>query len=53
MLACHRIGLETWSSLVGELTANTLAHTSGPGSLTMWATGSEVICQVQDRGSRL
>jgi anti-sigma regulatory factor (Ser/Thr protein kinase) len=35
---------------VGELTANTLAHTNGPGTLTLWVTGSEVICQVQDGG---
>ena len=31
---------------VGELAANTFAHTSGPGTLTLWATGSELICQV-------
>lgn len=35
---------------VGELAANTLGHTTGPGTLTMWATGSEIICQVQDTG---
>jgi anti-sigma regulatory factor (Ser/Thr protein kinase) len=35
---------------VGELAANTLIHTSGPGTLTLWATGSEVICQVNDTG---
>lgn len=35
---------------VGELAANTLRHTSGPGTLTLWTTGSEVICQVDDTG---
>jgi anti-sigma regulatory factor (Ser/Thr protein kinase) len=35
---------------VGELAANTFAHTSGPGTLTVWATGSEAICQVSDTG---
>jgi anti-sigma regulatory factor (Ser/Thr protein kinase) len=35
---------------VGELAANTFAHTSGPGTLTLWAIGSEIICQVNDRG---
>ena len=35
---------------VGELAANTFAHTSGPGTLTLWATGGEVICQVNDTG---
>jgi anti-sigma regulatory factor (Ser/Thr protein kinase) len=35
---------------VGELAANTFAHTRGPGTLTLWATGGEVICQVNDTG---
>ena len=35
---------------VGELAANTLAHTSGPGTLAIWATSREVICQVRDSG---
>jgi anti-sigma regulatory factor (Ser/Thr protein kinase) len=35
---------------VGELAANTFAHTSGPGTMTLWATGSEIICQVNDTG---
>jgi anti-sigma regulatory factor (Ser/Thr protein kinase) len=35
---------------VSELAANTLTHTNGPGTLTLWATDEEVICQVQDQG---
>ena len=35
---------------VAELSANTLRHTTGPGTLTMWATHEEVFCQVQDEG---
>jgi anti-sigma regulatory factor (Ser/Thr protein kinase) len=35
---------------VAELAANTLIHTSGPGTLTIWATDDGVICQVQDQG---
>jgi anti-sigma regulatory factor (Ser/Thr protein kinase) len=35
---------------VSELAANTLAHTSGPGSLALWVTDSEVICQIHDLG---
>jgi anti-sigma regulatory factor (Ser/Thr protein kinase) len=35
---------------VAELAANTLVHTSGPGSLTLWVTDDAVICQVQDQG---
>jgi hypothetical protein len=32
------------------LAANTFVHTSGPGTLTLWATQSEIICQVNDTG---
>jgi anti-sigma regulatory factor (Ser/Thr protein kinase) len=35
---------------VDELAANTLVHTSGPGTLTVWVTDDEIICQVQDQG---
>ena len=35
---------------VGELAADTFAHTSGPGTLTLWATDSEIVCQVNDTG---
>lgn len=35
---------------VGELAANTLAHARPPGTLTMWATRAEVVCQVSDGG---
>lgn len=37
-------------SAVSELAANTLRHTNGPGTFRTWATGSEVICQVDDTG---
>jgi anti-sigma regulatory factor (Ser/Thr protein kinase) len=35
---------------VGELTGNTLAHTRGPGTLTIWVARGEIICQVEDTG---
>jgi anti-sigma regulatory factor (Ser/Thr protein kinase) len=35
---------------VGELAANTLRHTSGGGTVQMWQTGDELICQVADTG---
>jgi anti-sigma regulatory factor (Ser/Thr protein kinase) len=35
---------------IDELAANTLAHTSGPGTLTLWVTDSEIMCQVDDTG---
>lgn len=35
---------------VGELAANTLRHTNAGGVLAIWATGSELLCQVQDTG---
>ena len=37
-------------SAVSELAANTLSHTTGPGTLTMWRTGGEVVCQAEDTG---
>lgn len=35
---------------VGEITANTLRHTSAGGTLWVWHTDEEIICQVQDQG---
>jgi anti-sigma regulatory factor (Ser/Thr protein kinase) len=35
---------------VAELAANTLVHTGGPGTLTVWVADSELICQIQDGG---
>lgn len=35
---------------VGELAANTVAHTGGPGTLTVWTAGAEIVCQVSDEG---
>jgi anti-sigma regulatory factor (Ser/Thr protein kinase) len=35
---------------VSELAANTLRHTDATGTLTVWTTRHEVICQVQDAG---
>src|SRR5437762_14289373 len=36
--------------VMGELTANTLAHTEGPGVLRLWAADGEIVCQVEDEG---
>jgi anti-sigma regulatory factor (Ser/Thr protein kinase) len=35
---------------VGEVIANTLRHTSGGGTVCIWHTRSEVICQISDTG---
>ena len=35
---------------VGEAAANTLAHTGGPGRLSIWTAGSEILCQIDDSG---
>jgi anti-sigma regulatory factor (Ser/Thr protein kinase) len=35
---------------VGELTANTLRHTDGDGTLHVWHTRREVLCQIADQG---
>lgn len=47
-LGAHRVG--DLIVAVGELAANTYAHTSGPGTVTVWATRGEIICQVNDTG---
>lgn len=35
---------------VSEVAANTLRHTPGGGSVCLWRTGAEVICEVGDQG---
>jgi anti-sigma regulatory factor (Ser/Thr protein kinase) len=35
---------------VGEVIANTLRHTAGGGTVFLWQTRSEVICQITDSG---
>lgn len=35
---------------VSEVTANTLTHTAGGGTVHIWASAGEVICQVHDSG---
>jgi anti-sigma regulatory factor (Ser/Thr protein kinase) len=35
---------------ISELAANTLRHTDGGGTLQVWQTGGEIICQVADTG---
>lgn len=35
---------------VGELVANTLRHTRGNGTLRVWRTPAEVICEIRDGG---
>ena len=35
---------------VNELATNTLAHTDGAGTLAIWSTPTEAICQVSDTG---
>jgi hypothetical protein len=47
-LAAHRV--DDLIAAVGELAANTFVHTSGPGTVTVWTTRSEIICQVNDTG---
>jgi anti-sigma regulatory factor (Ser/Thr protein kinase) len=34
----------------GEVTANTLRHTSAGGRFWVWHTGEEILCQVRDQG---
>jgi len=35
---------------VSELTANTLVHTSRPGTMTVWTAGNGLTCQIHDTG---
>lgn len=35
---------------VGELAGNTLVHTAGPGTVTIWHDDTELVCQVHDTG---
>jgi anti-sigma regulatory factor (Ser/Thr protein kinase) len=35
---------------VQELVVNTIVHAGGPGLLSIWTSGGQVICQVQDGG---
>lgn len=35
---------------VGEIAANTLRHTDGPGTLHVWNTRTEMLCELQDQG---
>jgi anti-sigma regulatory factor (Ser/Thr protein kinase) len=35
---------------VGEIVSNTFLHTDAGGTLAIWTTGNELVCQVQDSG---
>jgi len=35
---------------VSEVAANTLRHTSGAGTLSVWRTRGEILCQIHDEG---
>ena len=35
---------------VNELAANTLRHTTGSGTLLVWLTAAEIVCEVRDSG---
>ena len=43
-------GLTDLVIAVGELAANTLRHTAGSGTIGVWTSGAEVICEVRDTG---
>jgi anti-sigma regulatory factor (Ser/Thr protein kinase) len=51
--SCCGLSADRTASLVlavGEIAANTLRHTDGGGTLHVWHTQEEVLCQVQDQG---
>jgi anti-sigma regulatory factor (Ser/Thr protein kinase) len=35
---------------VGEIASNTYRHTDAGGTVTLWTSGNELVCQVQDSG---
>lgn len=35
---------------VSEAAANTLRHTSGPGTLTIWEDERQIVCEIHDQG---
>ncbi len=35
---------------ISELAANTLSHTAGGGTMHIWRSGGEIICQIEDSG---
>jgi anti-sigma regulatory factor (Ser/Thr protein kinase) len=43
-------GIEDLVSAVNELAENSLVHTTGGGTVTVWSDGGRLVCQVADRG---
>jgi anti-sigma regulatory factor (Ser/Thr protein kinase) len=43
-------GLGDFVLAVHELAANTIAHTSGPGTLRIWTEQQQLICEITDTG---
>jgi anti-sigma regulatory factor (Ser/Thr protein kinase) len=35
---------------VSEVTANTVRHARSTGSMEIWTTGGEIVCEIRDRG---
>ena len=35
---------------VGEVTANTVRHAQSPGSMEIWLTDRELVCEIRDSG---
>ncbi|MEU0397131.1 sensor histidine kinase [Streptomyces sp. NPDC006208] len=42
--------LEDLALVVAELTTNSVVHGGGSGAMRVWAEGSQVVCEVRDRG---
>ncbi|MFF7402443.1 anti-sigma factor RsbA family regulatory protein [Streptomyces murinus] len=42
--------LENLTLVTAELTTNSVVHGGGRGTLTVWAAGGQVLCEVRDRG---
>jgi anti-sigma regulatory factor (Ser/Thr protein kinase) len=35
---------------VGEVTGNTVRHAQSPGSMEIWRSGDEIVCEIRDAG---
>jgi anti-sigma regulatory factor (Ser/Thr protein kinase) len=50
MCRAHTAAHHGLGPAITELAANTVRHTEGGGTVQVWQTGEEIICQVADTG---
>jgi Anti-sigma regulatory factor (Ser/Thr protein kinase) len=52
-MACGLVGgrLEDFVVAVNEIAANAVLHGGGSGRLALWRSGTELVCEIADRGA--